>query len=232
MIKSMQSDIASFFSVLSSNNLKLTSFIGQNIFVGGIDTTFGTIEWALAELIANPNKMEPLQSELTRVIGNRNCVDISDLLNLPYLSVVVKETMRMHLVVPRLVPQKLTHSCELLGYEILVGTQAYVNVWAIGHDPNIWENPFLFSPERFLDSRLTSVQGVNWNFLPFGSGRRICPRLALASLNLEFILASLLHSLEWKVCGEPKLNESFGIIVHMETPLVVKAYPRLPLQMT
>ena len=231
MIKSMQSNIASFSFVLISNNLKLTFFIGQNIVSGGTDTTFGTIEWALAELLANPNKMELLQSELTRVIGNRKCVDISDLPNLPYLSAVVKETMRMHPVVPLLVPHKLTHSCELLGYEILVGTQVYVNVWAIGRDPNVWENPLLFSPERFLDSRLTSVQGVNWNFLPFGSGRRICPGLALATLNVEFILASLLHSFEWKACGEPKLTESFGLIVNMETPLVVKAYPRFPLQM-
>ena len=228
----MQSNIASFSFVLISNNLKLTTFIGQNIFSGGTDTTFGTIEWALAELLANPNKMELLQSELTRVIGNRKCVDISDLPNLPYLSAVVKETMRMHPVAPLLVPHKLTHSCELLGYEILAGTQVYVNVWAIGHDPNVWENPLLFSPERFLDSGLTNVKGVNWNFLPFGSGRRRCPGSALAILNVEFILASLLHSFEWKACGEPKLTESFGLIVHMETPLVVKAYPRLPLQMT
>ena len=228
----MQSHVASFSFVLISNNLKLTTFIGQNIFSGGTDTTFGTIEWALAELLANPNKMELLQNELMRVVGNAKHIDICDVPNLSYLCAMVKETMRMHLVVPRLVPQKLTHSCELLGYEILAGTQVYVNVWAIGHDPNVWENPLLFSPERFLDNGLTNVKGVNWNFLPFGSGRRICPRLALASLNLEFILASLLHSLEWKVCGEPKLNESFGIIVHMETPLVVKAYPRLPLQMT
>ena len=124
-----------------------------------------------------------------------------------------------------LLPHKLTQSCELLGYEILADTEVYINVWAIGHDPNVWDNPSRFHPQRFLDA--TSVRGVNFDLLPFGSGRRMCPGSPLALITTEFILANLLHNFEWKACSEPKLNESFGIIVKLETPLVVKAYPRL-----
>ena len=196
------------------------------MFVEGTDTCSITVEWALAELLANPDKMDLLQSELNKIEGDTKLVDISYLPKLPYLFVVVKETMRMHHVLPLLLPHKLTQSCELLGYEILVDTEVYIIVWAIGHDSNVWDNPSQFHPQIFLDA--ISVHGVNFDLLPFGSGRRMCPRMPLGLITTEFLLASLLHSFEWKACSKPKLNESLGIIVRLETPLVVNAYPRLP----
>ena len=76
------------------------------MFSSGTNTSSITIELALVELVANPNKMERLQDELTIVIGNTKSVDISDLPNLPYLPAIIKETMRMHPVVPLLAPHK------------------------------------------------------------------------------------------------------------------------------
>ena len=197
------------------------------MFAGGTDTSSITIEWALAELVANPDTMKRLQDELTIVIGNTRSVDISDLPNLPYLSAVIKETMRMHPVVPLLVPHKLTETCELNGYEVLAGTQAYVNIWAIGHDPNVWDDPWQFRPERFLGNNNISLNGGSFELAPFGSGRRICPGLSLGVLSMEFILASLVHSFEWKANSKPNLKELFMFLLKLETPLVVKAYPRL-----
>ena len=129
------------------------------MFSGGTDTSPIEVEWALAELVANPDKMERLQDELTRVIGNTRSVDISDLPDLPYLFAVIKEAMRMHPVVPLLVPHKLTETCELNGYEVIAGTQAYINMWAIGHDPNVWDDPWQFRPERFLGTDKFSLNG-------------------------------------------------------------------------
>ena len=195
------------------------------MFVGGTDTSSIIVEWALAELLANLDKMDLLQSELKRIVGEKKLVDISDLPNLPYLSAVVKETMRMHPVLPLLLPHKLTQSCELLGYEILADTEVYINVWAIGHDPNVWDNPSRFHPQRFLDA--TSVRGVNFDLLPFGSGRRMCLGLLLGVLIVEFILASLVHSFEWKASTKPNLNELFVFVLKLETPLLVTTHPRL-----
>ena len=205
----------------------LTFFNHQDMFSGGTDTSSITIEWALAELVANPDKMERLQDELTKVIGNTRSVDISDLPDLPYLSAVIKETMRMHPVVPLLVPHMLTETCELNGYEVLAGTQAYINMWAIGHDSNVWDNPWQFHPERFLGADKISLNGGSLELAPFGSGRRICPGLSLAVLSMEFILASLVHSFEWKVNGKPNLNEMCIFVLKLDTPLVIRAYPRL-----
>ena len=171
--------------------------------------------------------MEQLQDELTRVIGNTRSVDISDLPDLPYLSAVIKETMRMHPVVPLLVPHKLTETCELNGYEVLGGTQVFVNVWAIGHDPNVWDDPWQFRPERFLGANNISLNGGSFEFAPFGSGRRMCPGLSLGILTVEFILASLVHSFEWKASSKPNLNELFVFVLKLETPLLVTTHPRL-----
>ena len=197
------------------------------MFSRGTDTSSITIEWALAELVANPDKMERLQDELTRVIGNTRSVDISDLPDLSYLSAVIKEAMRMHPVVPLLVPHKLTETCELNGYKVLAGTQAYINMWAIGHDPNVWDDPWQFRPERFLGTDKISLNGGSFELAPFGSGIRICPGLPLAVLSMGFMLASLVHSFEWKSNCKPNLNEFCEFVLKLETPLVVKAYPRL-----
>ena len=195
--------------------------------MGGTDTSSIAVEWALAELVANPDKMERLQDELTRVIGNTRSVDISDLPNLPYLSAVIKEAMRMHPTLPLLLPHKLTETCELNGYEVHAGTQAYINMWAIGHDPNVWNNPWQFRPERFLGTNKISLNGGSFESAPFSSGRRLCPGLPLATLSMEFILASLVHSFEWKANDKPNLTEMSQFVQKLEKPLVVKAYPRI-----
>ena len=128
-------------------------------------TSAVSIEWALAELLAHLNKLELLQEELHRVVGNTKLVDISDLPKLPYLSGLVKETMRMHLVVPLVLSHKLMQSCELFGYEILADTQVFVNVWAISLDPCVWDNPSSFLPQRFLEMSQASVHGEKLEFL-------------------------------------------------------------------
>ena len=137
------------------------------MFSGGTDTSTVPIEWALVELLANPEKMALLQNELAEVVGNAKLVDISDIPNLPYLTAVVKETMRMHLVVPLVLSHKLMQSCELFGYEILADTQVFVNVWAISHDPCVWDNPSEFLPRRFLEMSQASVHGPKNYVLSF-----------------------------------------------------------------
>jgi cytochrome P450 len=202
------------------------------MFGAGTDTSAITAEWALAELVANKDQLRLVEEELDRVVGHGGEVEISDLANMPYLSAVVKETMRLHPVAPLLIPHRATQSCEVGGYGVVQGTQVMVNVWAIGRDPSVWENPLRFHPERFMESHLSNIaiHGQSFGFLPFGSGRRICPARKLGFLSVQLIVADLVQRIDLRHSMVPKLVESRDVVSALESPLIVKACPKLQAQ--
>nr|AKH41022.1 cytochrome P450 CYP76AA22 [Thuja plicata] len=207
----------------------------SEFFIAGTETTTTTIEWAMAELIHNPQKLNRVQQELDEVVGCNRRVEESDLDDLPYLHAAVKETFRLHQTVPLLLPHKAESSCEIGGFLIPKDTQVMMNVWAIGRDPETWSNPSEFVPERFLEgeNRKIDYKGQNFELIPFGSGRRICPGLPLASRMINFVLASLLHSFEWVLpdgmsCEQMDMADEFGLTLKKAVELKAIPMPRLP----
>ncbi|KAL1207242.1 Cytochrome P450 76C4 [Cardamine amara subsp. amara] len=195
-----------------------------DLFVAGTDTNSSTVEWAMAELFGNPKTMTKVQDEINRVIGQNGVVQESDISKLPYLEAVVKETFRLHPAAPFLIPRKAETDVEILGFHVLKDSQVLVNVWAIGRDPTLWENPTQFDPERFLEKEI-DVKGTDYELTPFGAGRRICPGLPLALKTVHLMLASLLYAFEWKIPNgvgyeDLDMDESFGLTLHKTNPLL------------
>ncbi|KAK3224751.1 hypothetical protein Dsin_004613 [Dipteronia sinensis] len=186
-----------------------------DLFVAGTDTTSSTLEWAVAELIHNPEALSKARLELEQVIGKGNQIEESEISRLPYLQAIVKETFRLHPPVPLLLPRKASSNVEICGYRVPEGVQVLVNVWVIGRDGTSWDDPNSFVPERFLGSDV-DVRGRNFEVIPFGAGRRICPGLPLAMRVLYLMLGTLIHSFDWKLEGgvEPEkmdMDDKFGI---------------------
>ncbi|KAK4486409.1 hypothetical protein RD792_009083 [Penstemon davidsonii] len=201
-----------------------------DIVSGGTDTSSTTIDWAMAELMNNPEVMAKVEQELSDVVGLNNIVEESHMPKLQYVEAVVKETMRLHPAVPFLVPRSPTQSSTIGGYTIPKNTAVFINVWSIQRDSSIWDNPLDFKPERFLDNNgKMDLGGNKFSYLPFGSGRRMCPGMPLADRMIIYLLASLLHSFEWKLPkGETlDMSERFGIVLRKSTPLYVIPSPRL-----
>jgi cytochrome P450 len=119
----------------------------------------------------------------------------SDLQNLPYLQAVVKETLRLHPTVPLLVPRMAAEACEIEGYYIPKNARLIVNAWGIQRDPDVWESPLEFNPDRFVGSSV-DIRGSNFEVIPFGAGRRMCAGMNMGLLMVQFILATLLHSFD------------------------------------
>lgn len=198
------------------------------MFFGGSETTSSTIEWVLAELLRSPETMKKVKEELHRVMGPNKKIKESDIDNLSYLQAVVKETLRLHPALPLLLPRYSTKDTSYMGYLIPKGTQVFVNAWAIGRDPDVWEDPLAFKPERFLDSTI-EYNGQNFEMIPFGSGRRICMGLDLAHRILHLCLATLLWSFDWEldILSTPEtmdMRERMGITLRKLVPL--KAIPK------
>ncbi|XP_054790810.1 cytochrome P450 71D10-like [Prosopis cineraria] len=196
-----------------------------DIFVGGTETAATTVEWAMSELLRDQKRMKKAQEEVRRVYGDKGYVDESKLDHLNYLGAIIKETLRIHPPLPLLVPRENSQGCEIHGYEIPHKTKVMVNVWAIGRDPKYWKEPEKFQPERFMNSSI-DYRGTNFEYIPFGAGRRICPGVTFASVVIELVLANLLYHFDWKLPNDMKreeidMTESFGATVRRKNGLCV-----------
>ncbi|KAF9587300.1 hypothetical protein IFM89_001024 [Coptis chinensis] len=204
-----------------------------DLLAGGTDTSTTAIEWAMSELLKHPEIVEQATEEVDRVIGRNRWVEEKDIPNLPYIKSIMLETMRMHPVVPLLAPHLARENCKVHGYDILRGTRVFVNTWSIGRDPTLWDAPNEFRPARFKGREIDVVKGQNFELLPFGSGRRMCPGYNLGLKLIESGLANLLHGFTWELPNQMKpqdlnMEEVFGLSVPKKVPLVVVAEPRLP----
>ncbi|XAR67964.1 Psoralen synthase [Bertholletia excelsa] len=205
---------------LTQDNLKAVIL---DMFLGGTDTISTTLEWAMMRLMQNPTKMSKAQEEVRRVTGKKPKVEEEDILQLNYLKCIIKETLRLHAPAPLLAPRELTQSTKLQGYDIPSKTRVFINVFAIHRDPNLWDSPEEFIPERFLNNQV-DFKGQDFQFIPFGAGRRGCPGIAFGVVEAEYLLANLLYWFDWKLpsgtCMEDlDMTENSGLVLHKKVPL-------------
>ncbi|XP_075665661.1 cytochrome P450 71B13-like [Castanea sativa] len=185
----------SFFEMLLEDHLdpakqRSEQDIIDDIVLGGVDTSSITIVWAMTELVRNPRVMKKAQAEIQSFVGMKPYVDESELENLQYLKMVVKETLRLHPPSTLLLPR---------------------------------ENPNEFYPERFEDNAI-DFRGDNFELLSFGSGRRMCPGIDMASTVVMVTLANLLYHFDWKLPNGMKredvsVEEGVGLNIYRKLPL-------------
>jgi len=166
--------------------------------VAATDTTSATIVWAMTALIKNQRVMKKVQEEIRGSRVKKDFLDGEDIKNFVYLKAVIKETLRLYLPAPLLLPRETREKCIVGGYHIPAKTILYVNAWSIHRDSEIWKDPEEFYPERFLESSINFL-GHDFELIPFGAGRRICPGMSMAVASLELTLANLLYSFDWEL---------------------------------
>ncbi|KAL6137419.1 hypothetical protein ACLB2K_062711 [Fragaria x ananassa] len=186
----------------------------QDLLAGGTESSAMTVEWGISEVLRKPEIFKKATEELDRVIGRERWVEEKDIVNLPYIDAIAKETMRLHPVAP------------------LLGTRVIVSIWAIGRDPKYWNNPLEYSPERFIGKDI-DVKGQDFELLPFGSGRRMCPGYSLGHKLIQSSIANLLHGFNWRFPDNMKkedlsMEEIFGLSTPRKFLLIAVTEPRLP----
>lgn len=183
---------------------------------GALDSASTTIEWAMSELLRHPNVMKKLQNELENVVGLNNKVKETDFENLPYLNMVIKETLRLYPAGPLLAPRECLEDVTIDGYYIKKNSRVIINAWAIGRDPKIWTNNCdIFYPERFINSNI-DLRGHDFQLIPFGSGRRGCPGIQLGLNTVRLVVAQLVHCFDWELPfgmspNDLDMSEKFGL---------------------
>ncbi|PRQ54276.1 putative premnaspirodiene oxygenase [Rosa chinensis] len=203
----------------------------MDIFSAGSETTATTIEWAMSELMKNPSVMNKAHAELRKLLEGKPKIEEVDVQNLDYLKAVVKETLRLH-PPGTLLPRESRESCEIGGYAFPAKTKVLINEWAIGRDPECWIDAESFKPERFMHGSKSNVdfKGFDFEFIPFGAGRRICPGMSFGVSIIEVALSQLLYHFDWELGNgikpdELDMSEAFGITCRRKHDLYVIATP-------
>ncbi|KAL8090923.1 hypothetical protein AgCh_040116 [Apium graveolens] len=232
--KSSTEDLIDVMLKKKSSTLTVDSMkaILLDVFSGGISSTGSALVFSMTALLRNQRVMKKAQEEIRRVIGKKGIVNEDDIQNLPYLRLIVKETLRLYPPGPLLVP-RVTMGTSILGededhmYMIKPNTIVYVNTWGIGRDPKIWKNPLEFEPERFLERPDYNYAGTQFEYLPFGAGRRICVGIIIGKSNVELGLANLLYSFDWEPPIGMKIEDiedqpTNGLILTKKNPLYLR----------
>ncbi|KAF7086050.1 hypothetical protein CFC21_089405 [Triticum aestivum] len=204
-----------------------------DVFGAALDTTTTILQWAMAELMTNPRVMQRVQSEADYVLAGHATVQEASLKSMQYLQVVIKETLRLH-PPASLFPRVCVQDSKIQGYDVPRGATTLTNTWAISRDPKYWNEPEKFMPERFECDGVADFRGLDFEFTPFGVGRRICPGIDFAYANIEIALASLIYHFNWELPPrvDPKeidMTEMFGATVRRKAELFLRPIPRVPL---
>ena len=180
----------------------------------------------MAELLGHPLILKKLQSEVRKIAEAKRVITEDELEKMPYLKAVIKETLRLHPPGPLLIPRESMRDTQVMGYDIAARTQVFINAWTIGRDPSLWSRPDEFWPERFMNS-LVDFRGHDFEFIPFGAGRRGCPGIQFAMNVDELALANLVGNFDFSLLigEELDMSEAAGLAVHKRIALLAVVTP-------
>ncbi|KAK4212170.1 cytochrome P450 [Rhypophila decipiens] len=216
--------------VLDSNNIKsqtpLTEnqrdFIGGVLMEGGSDTVSTMMLVVIQALTLHPEVQRRAQAEIDAVCTDKASPAWSDYNRLPYIAQIVKEAMRWRPVTPLAFPHALSQDDTITtpdGRQFFLpkGTTVFLNVWGLHHDPERFQNPDEFNPDRFANQTRPAAEytasGVDRDHFIYGAGRRICPGIHLAEREMFLGTAKLL----WGFNFEQVVDEKTGLKLPIDT---------------
>ncbi|MEO1445154.1 MAG: cytochrome P450, partial [Cyanobacteria bacterium J06635_11] len=184
--------------------------------VAGHETTATVLCWALYWIHTLPDVKATLMAELESLGKSPAPADIA---TLPYLTAVASESLRMYPVVPIVSPRIANEPVTINGQTFPAETRLAPCIYAVHHREDLYPEAKTFRPERFLERQFSSSE-----FLPFGGGSRRCIGYALAKLEINLVLATLLTHRSFKLANdEPVTPRRKGVAIATSNgvPLVV-----------
>ncbi|XP_050388972.2 cytochrome P450 3A29 isoform X2 [Patella vulgata] len=201
--------------------LTVEEMIGQAFlfFIAGYETTASTLQFISYNLAKNPGVQEKVIKEIETHVGDREPT-YDDINKLTYMEQVILETLR-HYPPVITVNRKASTDVDIKGVHIPKDAMVMIPIYSIQHDPENYENPEEFRPERF--DAATRQESNPITFLPFGYGPRLCIGMRLALLETKIALVCLLRRVRFAKCSETpdKLDFKTGGILSTKDPIKV-----------
>lgn len=200
-----------------------------NMFFAGMDTTSNTLTFITWEIAQNPAIQARLFAELKERIADPTHVpNLGDVETWPYLNAVIKEGLRKYAAAPAHMERKVPlGGATLQGYYVPVGTIVGVQIYSIHRKLEIFPDPDVFVPERWLHP----TEEMKRHFCPFGFGSRVCSGMHIAYLELRLTLATLVRQFELSVLPgqipEEMDLKDFWLVFPAGKKLVLSVVPRV-----
>ncbi|EIN04045.1 cytochrome P450 [Punctularia strigosozonata HHB-11173 SS5] len=206
---------------------EMTTYLGGLLLEAGSDTSASFMQSFVLMMAAFPDVQKRLHEEIDRIVGPERVPTFEDFNAMPYLQVwethgnprialitpskaTIKEVHRFRPVAPLGVPHATLEDMTYEGYLIPRGSTMIVNLWGIYHDSDVFEDPEMFSPDRYLKSEYGTKSDVDpsdfRHSMPFGAGRRICPGRHLADNTIRINTMDLI----WAFNFAPLVNDATG----------------------
>jgi cytochrome P450 len=159
----------------------------MTILLAGHETIAVSLSWTWYLLAQNPEVEQKLCAELRHVLNGRSPA-LGDLPELRFTEGVVKEAMRLYPPVWALVRNPIK-DCEIGGYQVPAGASVIMSPWVMHRDPQHYDQPERFNPDRWLDERETGAP--RFTYFPFGGGPRSCIGSTFAMMETVLVLATI-----------------------------------------
>ncbi|KAI0337053.1 cytochrome P450 [Trametopsis cervina] len=205
-----------------------------SFFTGGIDTTIAAVTTFIMLMCLHPEVQHHVYEEMLAVVGRERLPTLEDRAHLPYLSACIQEMFRMYPIVPLGVAKRANKDDYYGDYYIPADTTVVPNIWGMSHDPNIYESPESFIPERFLDPALGRSKPGFRSTRAFGFGRRVCPGRHLAEEMVFIHTACTVAAFELSISrGQSgNANDSWEVefvegLITMPKPFTCTITPRM-----
>lgn len=182
-----------------------------DIFGASQDTLSTALQWIILLMVRYPKVQKRLQEHVDKVADRTRLPTIEDQPQLPYVMAFIYEVMRFTSFVPMTIPHSTTTDASINGYPIPKETVIFVNQWSLNHDPNKWDEPEVFKPERFLDGDGALNKDLTTNVLIFSLGKRRCIGEELSKIQLFLFTSLLVHQCNFTAERTPSLDYVYGL---------------------
>ncbi|KAF8335162.1 cytochrome P450 [Amanita rubescens] len=208
----------------------IVKWASSALYFGGADTTVGSVLSFILLMTLYPDVQKRAQDEIDRVVGKDRLPSIDDQDELVYVGALIKEVLRFAPVAPLGLAHRAMEEDVYMGYRIPQDATVITNIWAIAHDEEVFDRPFDFDPNRFLDSDDPNRARIDPRKLVFGYGRRVCPGAHFAELSIYLSITGILAMFNIRKQNQdgveitPKFEFTTGITSHPK-PFVCQIEP-------
>jgi len=195
----------------------------MTLFLAGHETTANALTWTWYLLAQNPQVEQALGAEVDSVLAGR-APTLSDLPKLPYVEMVVKESMRLY--PPAWGFGRLAlEDFELGGYRILAGTNIFITQWLTHRDARFFPDPLRFDPERWREDPVRKGKIPRFAYFPFGGGPRVCIGAGFAMLEAALLLATIAQRYRFSLAPGAKVVPLFSVTLRPKygLPMILRS---------
>uniref|UniRef100_A0A4W4DM62 unspecific monooxygenase n=1 Tax=Electrophorus electricus TaxID=8005 RepID=A0A4W4DM62_ELEEL len=203
---------------LTDHEILSQSFI---FILGGYETTSVTLTYLLYNVVTNPDCMTKLVEQIDKVFPLDAPMTYDTLMKFEYLDMVINESMRLLPTAPRL-ERVCKKTIEISGITIPKQTLVAIPTYVLHRDPQLWEAPEEFRPERFSPGNDISP----YAFMPFGLGPRNCVGMRFALMIMKVVVVKLLQNFSMETCKETQIPIQLNALFQPKVPVTLKFIPR------